>query len=769
MVTLTIITKDNGKRRLPFDEQRLRNFVSNILIDFPHLKSDKYIERTIKTITSHEEYKAEEITNKLILNALDNITIEEPDWTFVAARVYLKQLYKQAAYNRSYDASEKYGSYYGLQKKLADLGVYDELILREYTKEEIKLASSFIDPEKDKLFTYIGLRTLVDRYLAKGYNGEIYELPQERFLTIALTLMSKEDKSKRMELVKEAYWALSNQYMTVATPTYANAGKSYGQLSSCFIDTVDDSLIGIYESNTDVARLSKGAGGIGVYLGKIRSRGSDIKGFKGISSGVLPWMRQLNNTAVSVDQLGTRQGSIAVYLDVWHKDIFAFLDAKLNNGDERTKAHDLFYGVCIPDLFMEQVEKRGDWYLFDPHEVKKVMDWKDENGNPLGLEDFYDEERGSGSFREKYEECVNHPELSKERVPAIEIMKRIMKSQLETGTPYMFYRDEANRMNPNKHAGMIYCSNLCTEIAQNQSPTIVTKEYTQDGEIIIHKKPGDFVVCNLSSIHLGRAVPDGVLERLIPIQVRMLDNVIDLNENRIKVLQAVLTNKKYRAIGLGAFSWHHLLALKGIMWDSEESVEFADKLFEKIAYLTIKASNELAKEKGAYPLFEGSDWHTGKYFEIRGYKSHDDLDWDTLKQEVMKYGLRNGYLMSPAPNGSTSVLANGTAACDPVFNRLYFEEKKNYKIPVTVPDLNPKTTWFYTNAYQVDQIMSIKQNAARQRHVDQSLSFNIYVRNNIKAKDLLNIHLTAWKSRLKSTYYVRSTALTIEECESCAS
>ena len=766
---MTIITKDNGKRRLPFDEQRLRNFVSNILIDFPHLKSDKYIERTIKTITSHEEYKAEEITNKLILNALDNITIEEPDWTFVAARVYLKQLYKQAAYNRSYDASEKYGSYYGLQKKLADLGVYDELILREYTKEEIKLASSFIDPEKDKLFTYIGLRTLVDRYLAKGYNGEIYELPQERFLTIALTLMSKEDKSKRMELVKEAYWALSNQYMTVATPTYANAGKSYGQLSSCFIDTVDDSLIGIYESNTDVARLSKGAGGIGVYLGKIRSRGSDIKGFKGISSGVLPWMRQLNNTAVSVDQLGTRQGSIAVYLDVWHKDIFAFLDAKLNNGDERTKAHDLFYGVCIPDLFMEQVEKRGDWYLFDPHEVKKVMDWKDENGNPLGLEDFYDEERGSGSFREKYEECVNHPELSKERVPAIEIMKRIMKSQLETGTPYMFYRDEANRMNPNKHAGMIYCSNLCTEIAQNQSPTIVTKEYTQDGEIIIHKKTGDFVVCNLSSIHLGRAVPDGVLERLIPIQVRMLDNVIDLNENRIEVLQAVLTNKKYRAIGLGAFSWHHLLALKGIMWDSEESVEFADKLFEKIAYLTIKASNELAKEKGTYPLFEGSDWHTGKYFEIRGYKSHDDLDWDTLKQEVMKYGLRNGYLMSPAPNGSTSVLANGTAACDPVFNRLYFEEKKNYKIPVTVPDLNPKTTWFYTNAYQVDQIMSIKQNAARQRHVDQSLSFNIYVRNNIKAKDLLNIHLTAWKSGLKSTYYVRSTALTIEECESCAS
>ncbi|GAC90915.1 ribonucleotide-diphosphate reductase subunit alpha [Anoxybacillus flavithermus NBRC 109594] len=755
------------KQQTEVNEETIRTLLFHIFKDFPHLSSERYIERTARSLTHTTRYN--DIINKLILNALDEITVEQPDWTFVAARLYLQQLYNEAAINRSYDVSETYRSYYELQTMLVDLGIYDSFLLEQYTKEELQEAGTWIDPKKDKQFTYIGLRTLVDRYLAKGYDGEIYELPQERFLTIALTLMVNEPKEKRMELVKEAYWALSNQYMTVATPTYANAGKSYGQLSSCFIDTVDDSLIGIYESNTDVARLSKGGGGIGVYLGKIRARNSDIKGFKGVSSGVIPWMRQLNNTAVSVDQLGTRQGSIAVYLDVWHKDIFSFLDAKLNNGDERQKCHDLFYGVCIPDLFMEQVEKRGDWYLFDPHEVKKVMGWKDKNGNLLGLEDFYDEERGAGSFREKYEECINHPALSKERVPAIEIMKRIMKSQLETGTPYMFYRDEANRMNPNKHAGMIYSSNLCTEIMQNMSPTTVTKEYTQDGEIIIHKKPGDFVVCNLSSIHLARAVQDDVLERLIPIQVRMLDNVIDLNEKRIEVLQAVMTNKKYRAIGLGAFSWHHLLALKGIKWNSEESVRLADELFEKIAYLTIKASMELAKEKGAYPAFKGSDWHTGKYFELRGYHSHDELDWDELKEQVMRHGIRNGYLMAPAPNASTSVLANGTASCDPIFNRLYFEEKKNYKIPVTVPDLNAKTFWFYDNAYEVDQKMSIRQNAARQKHVDQSLSFNLYVYNTIKAKDLLDLHLTAWKERLKSTYYVRSTAVTIEECDVCSS
>lgn len=755
------------KQQTEVNEETIRTLLFHIFKDFPHLSNERYIERTIRSLTYTKSY--DDMMNKLILNALDEITVEQPDWTFVAARLYLQQLYNEAAINRGYDVSDTYRYFYELQTMLVDLGIYDPFVLERYTKEELQEAGTWIDPKKDEQFTYIGLRTLVDRYLAKGYDGEIYELPQERFLTIALTLMVNEPKEKRMELVKEAYWALSNQYMTVATPTYANAGKSYGQLSSCFIDTVDDSLTGIYESNTDVARLSKGGGGIGVYLGKIRARNSDIKGFKGVSSGVIPWMRQLNNTAVSVDQLGTRQGSIAVYLDVWHKDIFSFLDAKLNNGDERQKCHDLFYGVCIPDLFVEQVEKRGDWYLFDPHEVKKVMGWKDKDGNPLGLEDFYDEERGCGSFREKYEECINHPELSKERVPAIEIMKRILKSQLETGTPYMFYRDEANRMNPNKHAGMIYSSNLCTEIMQNMSATTVTKEYTQDGEIIIHKKPGDFVVCNLSSIHLARAVQDDVLERLIPIQVRMLDNVIDLNENRIEVLQAVMTNKKYRAIGLGAFSWHHLLALKGIKWNSEESVDFADKLFEKIAYLTIRASMELAKEKGAYPEFAGSDWHTGKYFDLRGYHSHDELDWDELKQQVMRHGIRNGYLMAPAPNASTSVLANGTASCDPVFNRLYFEEKKNYKIPVTVPDLNAKTFWFYENAYEVDQKMSIRQNAARQKHVDQSLSFNLYVYNTIKAKDLLDLHLTAWKERLKSTYYVRSTAVTIEECDVCSS
>jgi ribonucleoside-diphosphate reductase alpha chain len=745
---------------LPFDEPRLRRFIADVTQDYAKLDAQEYADRAVQAINQKDEYSAEQITNLLVLNALDNISAEEPEWTFVAARVYLRQLYKQASNNRVYDASQKYGCFYALLKELTTQGIYSPLILRDYTKEEINELAQIIEPVRDNSFTYIGLRTLADRYLARSHEGDVYELPQERFLVIAMTLMSQEPKEERLDFVREAYWALSNLYLTVATPTLANAGKSYGQLSSCFIDTVDDSLRGIFDSNTDVATLSKGGGGLGIYLGKVRARGSDIKGFKGISSGVIPWMKQLNNTAVSVDQLGQRQGSIAVYLDVWHRDIEAFLDAKLNNGDERLRTHDLFTGVCIPDIFMEAVRDRADWYLFDPHEVRKVCGFS--------LEDYYDEERGRGSFREKYAECVDNPNLSKVRVPAIEIFKRIMKSQLETGTPYMFYRDTANRANPNKHAGMVYCSNLCTEIIQNMSPTSVKEEYTDDGKIIIVKEPGDFVVCNLSSINLGRAVIDDILERLIPIQVRMLDNVIDLNT--IEVPQAQLTNKKYRAIGLGTFGWHHLLALKRIKWESEEAVKYADELYEKIAYLTIKASVDLAKEKGAYPAFEGSEWQTGEYFVSRGYTDLiEQSEWLDLLIEIAEHGIRNGYLMAVAPNMSTATIAGSTASIDPIFKREYSEEKKNYKIPVTAPDLSPDTFWFYKSAYDIDQTWSIRQNAARQRHVDQSISFNFYVKNTIKARELLDLHMLAWESGLKSTYYTRSTSTEIEECEVCAS
>ena len=714
-----------------------------------------------------------------LLYALDHISIDRPNWTYLAANLYLHELYLQAAVNRGYNQEKKYGNFYSLIKQLTKIGIYAEDLLADYTKEEIAELGAEIAPERDELFQYIGLFLLADRYLAKDYEGGLYELPQERFMIIAMTLMKNEPKEKRLEFVRDAYWALSHLYMTVATPTLANAGKSYGQLSSCFIDTVEDSLDGIYLNNWDMARLSKDGGGLGIYLGKVRALGSDIKRFKGNSSGVVPWIRLLNDTAVSVDQLGQRQGAIAVYLDVFHKDIMnGFLDLKTNNGDERRKAHDLFTGVSIPDLFMEKLlevddqgRSIGEWHTFCPHQVKQIMGWMDENGNALGLEDFYDE-LDEKFFTEKYQEAVNNPLLPRKTYRAMDIMARIMISQLETGTPYMFYRDEVNRQNPNKHIhgkgrASIFCSNLCTEITQNMSATSIVKEYQdEDGNIVLVRKPGDFVVCNLSSINLARAVKAGVMERLIPIQMRMLDNVID--QHSLSVGQAEVTNKKYRGVGLGTFGWHHLLALEGIHWESEEAVSYADRLYEEIAFHTIQSSMELAKEKGAYREFVGSEWQTGEYFERKQYHSSR---WNELRKEVADHGVRNGWMMAIAPNSSTAKIGGSTDGIDPLYAVEYAEEKKNFKFKVTAPDLDHRTYNYYRRARHVlDQEWSIRQNAARQRHIDQSISFNLYVRHDIKAKELLNLHLEAWRKGLKTTYYVRSTSQTeIEECEACQS
>lgn len=762
------ITKEGGNRRMPFDQARLERTVHSVHAEFPQLEVADYLRSVLGQIARRQQLSADEMVDLLIREAESRIDLTAPDWEHFAARLYLRRLYKRASKNRFYDATLKYGSYVGLQESLADRNVYSIDILKAYSKDELEEAGQMIEPERDTLFAYNGLYLLATRYLATDHSRAVYELPQERWLTIALYLMQHEhehgerSRRRRMLLVREAYWALSNLYMTVATPTLANAGKVGGQLSSCFIDTVDDSLQGIYDSNTDVARVSKHGGGVGAYLGYVRSAGSSIRGVANSSGGVVPWIKQLNNTAVSVDQLGQRKGAIAVYLDVWHRDIEAFLDLRLNNGDQRLRAHDVFTSVCLPDLFMEAVERRGDWYLFDPYEVKRIKGWY--------LQDFHDEQRGQGSFREKYEEVVADERISRRTIKAIDLFKRIMVSQLETGNPFMFYRDEVNRMNPNKHAGNIYSSNLCTEILQNMSPTRMIQEMISGDQIVTTKQAGDFVVCNLSSINLGRAVtaaPDllssDVLERLVPIQVRMLDNVIDLNQ--LPVPQATITNRKYRAIGLGTFGWHHLLALQQMEWNSAQAEDYADSLYERINYLTIQASMTLAKEKGRYSAFVGSEWQNGEYFRARGY---DSPAWRELAAQVGVNGLRNGWLMAVAPNMSTAQIAGSTASIDPVYGAFYYEEKKDFRRPVAAPGLSLETYPYYEKgAYRVDQFASIRQNARRQRHVDQSISFNLYVPSTIRASTLLALHMSAWREGLKTTYYVRSNDIDISECEWC--
>lgn len=390
------------------------------------------------------------------------------------------------------------------------------------------------------------------------------------------------------------------------------------------------------------------------------------------------------------------------YLAVHHIDITQFLDSDM---DDKS--------IYIPDLFMEQVESRGHWHLFDPHEVRTVMGYS--------LDDFYDEQRGSGSFREKYMACVHHPKLNKKTIFAIDLMKQIMYSQLTTGLPHLFYKDEVHRKKTHKHVA------VSDTVHPNQS--------------------------TYSSINLGRAVPENILERLITIQVRMLDNAVDLG------IQSNTLDKHYRGILLGTTGWHHLLALNKIRWESTEAVEYADELYENIAYLTISASMELAKEKGAYPLFKESEWYSGVYFEDREYHSKT---WQKLRKNVAVNGVRNSTMTAVASYSSTATLAASTIGIEPIIQKCYLDEQQGNNIPIIAPDLNPETRWFYKSGYFIDQQWTLKQNAARQRHIDQCISLNLFVPDTIQAAELLGLHLSAWKSGLKMTGSIHSHSSSLD-------
>ena len=690
----------------------------------------------------------------LTKSAAELTTQEEPNWEKIAGRLLYYTFSRELK-----KTEENYGltSFYEKLRYLTSEGLYGKYILESYSKKEIEEAFEFIDDERNNLYTYAGLDLLISRYLIHNRSHVVLESPQEMYLGIALHLAMNEGRD-RLTWVRKFYDIMSLHKVTMATPTQSNARKPYHQLSSCFIDTVPDSLDGIYSSVSKFADVSKFGGGMGMYFGKVRSRGGSIRGFEGASGGVIRWIRVVNDTAVAVDQLGMRQGAVAVYLDAWHKDLPEFLQLRTNNGDDRMKAHDVFPAVCYPDLFWRLAKENlnQDWYLMDPHDIMQVKGYC--------LEDSFGEE-----WEKRYWDCVNDVRISKRVIGLKELVKLILKSAVETGTPFAFYRDTVNRMNPNKHKGMIYCSNLCTEIAQNMSEAeiVSTTVETHEGDevIVTRTKPGDFVVCNLASLCLGNIdVNDNKeLEDITSTVIRALDNVIDLNFYPIN--DAKLTNQKYRAIGLGVSGYHHMLAKNRIKWESEEHLAFADKVFEDIGYAAVKASNELAKERGSYSLFEGSEWQNGQYFDRREYSSER---WQMLKASVAENGIRNAWIMATAPTSSTSILIGTTAGLDPVMNRFFLEEKKGAILPRVAPELSMATYWYYKQAHYIDQTWSVRAAGIRQRHIDQAQSFNFWITNDYKMSQLLNLYILAWEEGVKTVYYVRSKALDPEDCDSCS-
>lgn len=691
---------------------------------------------------------------ELLIKASSELTSKEnPNWEYISARIYAYNIHREISH---YEKEWHIVDFKSKIEVLTKANLYGEYILENYSSDDIDELEKYIDDSRDELFTYSSLDLVYKRYLICDSHKKVIETMQEMFMGIAMHLAIPE--KDRVSFAKKVYDVLSNLKATVATPTMSNARKPFHQLSSCFIDTVPDTLKGIYRSIDNFAQVSKHGGGMGLYFGKVRASGSDIRGFKGVAGGVIRWIKLANDTAVAVDQLGVRQGSCAVYLDVWHRDIPEFLNLRTNNGDDRMKAHDVFPAICFPNLFWRLAKENinSNWYLFCPHEVKEVMGFC--------LEDYYGEE-----WEEKYKLCVKEPRLDKRVLTVKDLVKLILKSQVETGTPFIFNRDNANNTNPNSHKGMIYSSNLCTEIMQNMKEILDTDEKILqiDGEdhVVTDVKAGDFVVCNLASLVLGNIdlQNDEEMEFVVSTMIRALDNVIDLNYYPTPF--AKITNAKYRAIGLGTSGYHHALVKNKIMWQTEEHLEFMDKVYEKINYYAIKESSKIAEEKGSYKYFEGSEWQTGKYFEKREYNSKE---WIELKEQVAKNGLRNAYLLAVAPTGSTSIIAGTTAGVDPVMMRYFLEEKKGSIIPRVAPDLTPETFWLYENAHEVDQTWSIKAGGIRQRHIDQGQSLNLYITTDYKMSQILNLLILSCEVGLKSIYYIRSKSLDIEECDSCS-
>ncbi len=701
------------------------------------------------------ELSIEENLQLLVKAAVELTTQEAPKWEMIAARLLM------FAFERELREAEESCEITTLYEKivyLTEQGLYGKYILEYYTQEEIDEFETFLAPERNDLFTCSGLELLLNRYVIHTGKGVALESPQEMFLGIAMHLAMKEQKDRTL-WVKRFYDMLSKLQVTMATPTLSNARKPYHQLSSCFIDTVPDSLNGIYRSIDNFAKVSKFGGGMGMYFGKVRASGSAIRGFEGAAGGVIRWIRLANDTAVAVDQLGVRQGAVAVYLDVWHRDLPEFLNLRTNNGDDRMKAHDVFPAVCYPDYFWEQARDNieGDWYLMCPHEILTVKGY--------ALEDCYGE-----AWKEKYLDCVQDDRIKKRVVPLKDIIRLIIKSAVETGTPFTFNRDHVNRMNPNGHKGMIYCSNLCTEIAQNMSGIEEVEERveTVNGETVVVTvtKPGEFVVCNLASLSLGylNVEDEEEIADITKCAVRALDNVIDLNF--FPVPYAKINNEKYRPIGLGVSGYHHMLAKQRISWESEQHLQFAEDIFSKIHYAAIEASSEIAKEKGSYTYFEGSDWQTGTYFDKRDLNTEK---WNQLREKVKQQGLRNAYLLAIAPTSSTSIIAGTTAGLDPIMNRYFLEEKKNGLMPRVAPELSMETFWYYKNAHYIEQKWSVRACGVRQRHIDQAQSMNLYITNEYTFRKVLDLYILAWEEGVKTIYYIRSKSLEVEECEVCSS
>ncbi len=753
------VIKSSGKKEL-FDLKKIKKVFDMAVAGYEQYCTFEDLLKAFKK-NIVDEIKTSDINKLLVKTCIDLVTVENIHWQEVAGRVALFNIYKEARRNREIRHTEIYSpkAVLALFHEYIKSGLYAKELRETYSDAEILLAAESINKELDLTYGYTTVLSLQKRYLLNP-NKIIKELPQEMYFFVGLFMAIPEPPETRVAMAIEMYLACAEQKISLATPSLMNARTTFHQLSSCFKLNVDDDLRAIYHSIENIAQISKFGGGVGVYLGNIRARGSAIRGVMGMSGGVNPWIKVINDTAIAVNQLGSRLGAISVTLDIWHHDIYDFLDLQTETGDIRSKAFDVFPAISIPDLFMRRLQNNEEITLFDPHEIQTFYG--------KCLQDSF-----GADFDAFYQLAEQDERLTmKKKVFAKELFKKFLKVVVETGMPYVFFRDTVNRLNPNQHAGNIYSSQLCTEICQNTSASKFAEETLEDGKILIKYEPGDTVVCNLASINVAKVNDVETIGKIIPIAMRILDNVITLNYYPIQ--EAKRTALRYRSVGLGYLGLAEYLATKKIAYDSPEARLAADALFSRYAYATYRASVDLARERGAYPLYPGSEYSKGKILgknaEWFAENTPDGDLWKKLFADMKISGVRFGYTTAPAPNTSTAGVVGTTAALLPIYKKFFVETNLSAPTVRVAPKLNKENFWYYKEYINMDMNEVIDMMAVLYKWIDQSISFEWMIDPaKVSPAQLYEYYIKTWAQGIKTVYYVRSLSGEVkDDCVSCS-
>jgi ribonucleoside-diphosphate reductase alpha chain len=756
------------------DMARLEVMVGEACEGLEDVAKEEIMEQASKNL--YDGVSLEDVKASLVMTAR-TLVEKEPNYTYVTARILLDNIRTEGL------------SYLGMQnnatqKEMETLypkaleqflikGMQNDILNPELGAMDLEKLGKAIKGERDNNFTYLGLQTLYDRYFI--HDDEVrYELPQVFFMRVSMGLALQEEQ--REDRAIEFYNLLSSFDYMSSTPTLFNAGTKHSQLSSCYLTTVPDDLHGIYGAIQDNAMLSKWAGGLGNDWTPVRGLGSQIKGTNGKSQGVVPFLKVVNDTAVAVNQGGKRKGAVCSYLETWHVDIEEFVELRKNTGDDRRRTHDMNTANWVPDLFLKRVSEGKSWTLFTPSDTPDLHDL-------YGL-----------PFEKRYEEYEAQTESGEitfyKKTDAKELWKKMLSMVFETGHPWITFKDPCNLRSPQQHVGVVHSSNLCTEITLNTS---------QD----------EIAVCNLGSVNLTHHIKEGKLdeeklEKTINTAIRMLDNVIDINYYAVKAAET--SNLKHRPIGIGIMGFHDALYMLKTPYASDEAVEFADRSMEMVSYYAIKASSDLAKERGSYASYEGSLWSQGilpidsikLLKESRGdeYLEMDEsstMDWDGLRDTIKAQGIRNSNVMAIAPTATIANITGVTQSIEPTYQNLFVKSNLSGEFTVTnipmVKALKEMGLWdsvmindlkyydgsvagisripeemkaLYATAFEIEPKWLIDAASRRQKWIDQSQSLNLYI-NEPNGKKLDIMYRMAWLRGLKTTYYLRSKGATTSE------